>query len=651
MTQTIFPCAPRRRNRHPWSVRPILGVLTAALALSLPAAAQAQQLVTVTINRFVQGQDPDPAPGADSLSHADLRGDGDYYAQVRIGDAPFQRNRGDFHEGSDFRPFWQFSQVVDQPGTIPVVIRIWDADLIENNDDIIDLNGNDNAQELVLTLEPETCTWDGDAGPNGMTSSGDGDREHFGALEGGERGHIFFDVACSDGDFDDDGIPDGIERFGIFDRVNDTWQRVDDLATMGADPCRKTILVEIDAVLGALPTPGAANILRDAFDQGAVPVPNGDCPYPDFAPAKGGVDLVLDFSDVQLPPTAVDGNGNYQMDDVDFYKRTAFDPAREPYFHYALWAPSVTPTPGRCCSGLRGTDFIGQPLGSATLDAVLFMHELGHALGLSHSGAHDIDRDVDGNPVSRNCKPNYQSIMNYIWGAGIIDTATGDVVVDYSRETLQTLDESALNEQVPLDDGTLETCWSPFLGTRMCGPANAPINWNGTTTGGATPMDVFDPGTVAADINGFAILECGREWNDDNGDGQIQLTELDLLSTPGDTLAGFDDWANLRFRAPLAEPSGFGPAHIHERKEAEIFALDAALQARLRCNPPDSGPWLIARNCTIWRDVTAPDDVRVPAGVVLTIGDGVHLDVDLVDHALRVDPGGRLEITPGSRVD
>jgi len=627
----------------------LVGVIV--LCSGLASVAVAQQAVTVTINRFIQGQDPDPVQVADAIDSADVIGDGDFYARIRIGNAPFQRNRSDFIEGRDIRPFWRFSRIVTETGTIPVVIQIWDADEFENNDDIIDLNDTDNSQDLVLNLDLATCTWDGDAGPNGTTGSGDGDGEHFGAAEGGERGHLFFDLACSDGDFDDDGLPDAVERFGVFDLVNGTWTQVVDMPGLGTNPCRKTILVEIDAVSGAAPRASAVQIVRDAFEDAPIDAPIPACPYAGFGPSRGGIDFVADVSDTTLPPTRADAQGNFQLDDVAGYKGDFFDPRREPYFHYNLWVPSASPTPGRCCSGSRGTDFISQPLAGARAEAALLMHELGHALGLPHSGQADIDRADDGTPVSRNCKPNYVSIMNYIFPTGILDTASGNVVVDFSREPLPTIDEDALNENVPLDDSTLQTCWSPFLGISRCGALNTRLNWNGSRTATTPPMDVFDPGTVSVDANAFAIRECGRQWSDDNGDGLIQLSELDLLATPGDVLAGSNDWDNLTFKGPLIDAGGGILGEVTELTEEEIAAAEAALQARLRCSPPEDGPWLIGADCTIWRDVAAPAGVHVASGVTLRVGGGVHLDVDLEAHGIRVDDGGRLLIDPGARID
>ena len=52
--------------------------------------------------------------------------------------------------------------------------------------------------------------------------------------------------------------------------------------------------------------------------------------------------------------------------------------------------------------GQTGTEFVQ----GATL-----MHELGHTFGLRHGGI------VPGNFVEPNCKPNYQSVMNYLFQA------------------------------------------------------------------------------------------------------------------------------------------------------------------------------------------------------------------------------------------
>jgi hypothetical protein len=83
------------------------------------------------------------------------------------------------------------------------------------------------------------------------------------------------------------------------------------------------------------------------------------------------------------------------------------------------------------------------------------MHEFGHTLGLNHGGA-----ETD----AINCKPNYISVMNYAFSdVGIRQTVGCDwdnapsVRPDYSGATLVPLDESNLNETVPIGSGDDDT--------------------------------------------------------------------------------------------------------------------------------------------------------------------------------------------------
>jgi len=86
-----------------------------------------------------------------------------------------------------------------------------------------------------------------------------------------------------------------------------------------------------------------------------------------------------------------------------------------------------------------GNDFIvatgtfSQHGGTRDQQAAAFMHELGHNLGLKHGGQDDI-----------NYKPNYLSIMNYLYEFD--QSPIWNRPLDYSREKLKTLDESDLDE-------------------------------------------------------------------------------------------------------------------------------------------------------------------------------------------------------------
>jgi Bacterial Ig-like domain (group 3) len=77
-----------------------------------------------------------------------------------------------------------------------------------------------------------------------------------------------------------------------------------------------------------------------------------------------------------------------------------------------------------------------------------FMHELGHTLGLTHGGTFYGglgNKPPDYTPTFEpNCKPNSQSIMNYQFQVDLLtDRATGNQVLDYSKEDLSDLIKSS----------------------------------------------------------------------------------------------------------------------------------------------------------------------------------------------------------------
>ncbi|MBZ5723020.1 MAG: hypothetical protein LAO03_21990, partial [Acidobacteriia bacterium] len=86
--------------------------------------------------------------------------------------------------------------------------------------------------------------------------------------------------------------------------------------------------------------------------------------------------------------------------------------------------------------GLWGADGQTAPVESGTL-----MHELGHSLGLTHGGSYPVAGSY-ALTLEPNCKPNFQSVMNYLFQVDLLDGA-----LDYSNQELpatpQSLDESA----------------------------------------------------------------------------------------------------------------------------------------------------------------------------------------------------------------
>jgi len=260
--------------------------------------------------------------------------------------------------------------------------------------------------------------------------------------------------------------------------------------------------------------------------------------------------------------------GEYAVSMFDLKKRY-FDPALRSSRHYVVFAHSNTCTTddthaltgncGQCptdratpaglpvagSSGLAelpGNDFIVSlaqsfygPVASVPrnpyTEAGVFMHELGHNLGLHHAGDAAEPQEA----------PNYLSVMNQRYvlngilqanGAGSsqlkacttnADCSGGAVCrqipaiggrcfkIDYSSSPLKTLNEAALDERLGVsqpDSGLQDIIlYTDANGIDRRGPAAGPVDWNGN--------GVIDDEAVAVDLNALnGASELLRGYND-----------------------------------------------------------------------------------------------------------------------------------------
>lgn len=267
---------------------------------------------------------------------------------------------------------------------------------------------------------------------------------------------------------------------------------------------------------------------------------------------RRGIRLQVDPHHTAIPEVSPIALGIRVHGAVDFgtLKAAYFHPAGNHAWHYCIFAHDVVREGGLVVSGqseIGGYDFavgIGHffylprfPSGflfrpcppdefdpdCELIEGGTFMHELGHNFGLLHGGGDDV-----------NYKPNYISVMNYLFTAALdphgipFGDAPEDAVptglrLDYSDRALPDLDENHVDERVGVGGPADSTDFTsiPFFGLvdgvfrfTVPLPSHGPIDWN---------LDGVIDSDVAWDAN---------------------FSRLDLGHTYG-TLTGFDDWGHI----------------------------------------------------------------------------------------------------------
>ena len=398
---------------------------------------------------------------------------------------------------------------------------------------------------------------------------------------------------------DGDGVPDIWKTNGYADvTLNGQTARID-LAGQGVRKGTRAVIVWVDWMAAPDHTHRpVASTDKQPAPAGTVGTPHAieDKPLQRVvrAFAGSGVDggkgitLVLIFADQipwpNMPFTPIpeqEGLGGTTLGADGFlhYDWTAFDAAMAGRFppglagHGVHYCAFIHQMQGLTNTGLSktvpGDEFLvslgalANQVGDADDQSGTFMHELGHNLGLNHGGKDDIGY-----------KPNYLSVMNYMFQRVGVASFSIYGHFDYSRFALGDVDETALSNNLGLSQnpgqinyGTAHVCGNgppPPCGSQTYNtPAynlvwqlSCPVDWKCTSATGtdACPLPLgIQPETFALDINGDGCLG---------------------------TLHGFDDWDNVVLWTPPVAGGGeiirreLSPAH-------ELDALKPTLLTRL----------------------------------------------------------------------
>lgn len=341
------------------------------------------------------------------------------------------------------------------------------------------------------------------------------------------------DVPANAVDADGDGIPDSAEVPG------GTFAGLD-LYAMGARTGQLDIFIEVDrmtsADAGVIPRSESLQKVVDAFAAQSIAVhfDAGSAFSSSFSTTSfnlgQGSNVVPYEQCVTLDQTTCTSNTSSRRSVYD-WKDEYMDVRRRSIFHYVLFGNSQLANGASGSSGraeLPGNDLIvtmgnwgfSTTAGSAlnqliNMQASTLMHELGHNLGLHHGGN-----------VDTNYKPNYWSVMNYMY-------QLNGLAADPTASTAYQRWRKEKGDFTPL------LC---SLVNSPCGdPSQFIMSYSNGSSSALNESNLLESANIGrgSSNGGFA------DWNMDGGlTGTAQSKDLNGDSSFG-TLTDYNDWSNL----------------------------------------------------------------------------------------------------------
>lgn len=410
-------------------------------------------------------------------------------------------------------------------------------------------SGKDVEYFLVGTYEPGSWGYT-DVIANDMWPDVDGDTVGV-ALEAelGTCDSASTSPGCSNvtdkKDSDHDGLTDFHETFGK-DVTKFEWFNALHLPAWGADPRRKDVFIEqdwMDSTVYYWHASITSNPFTEALaDQTQAKYSVG--PGADVRNLSGenGISLHFDIGDGGNPcPTKPKlcggwGQGGTRITSTDHNVTRVSDhamhTARNGVFRHLL----IFGVGGQADGGAPGS-YVDSGLGPfwgadpSTFHPKAVIHELGHSLGLSHAGWGGL---TDGVFNVVNCKPHYNSLMNYAYDVNwSVDSAKFNFSLGSNTTIIDPARVSETANVLSPYDGTRLAITSPSPTTHWFPQASAgTADWNRSNTFADAPTT----GAVRSSIIGGPT--CGGEWHYAVNDVVAPMT--DVNPTVGPDVAAFE---------------------------------------------------------------------------------------------------------------
>jgi hypothetical protein len=229
--------------------------------------------------------------------------------------------------------------------------------------------------------------------------------------------------------------------------------------------------------------------------------------------------------------------------------------------------PACQPDPSQPVNTTNGQVYCSNQVGNAAVQTGTLLHELGHALTLTHGGTYYNDSTNKNLPTYElNCKANYLSVMNYQFQVrGFADGTDLLSTYGYSTQVFDELDESSLNENNGIGLGTDASGTQAAAAhlTRWYAPPNAfdlqtpgrlaSRHCDGTPKGATEQAVRVDGAAFSSPLN----------WNNNaflpDATEPVAPQDANFNGVTGDLpFSGFNDWLNVDLHQVSVRANSFG---------------------------------------------------------------------------------------------